>query len=204
MNIKNSKVEITYNSPEEMFEAMMEKGCCRDMLTGIFIENCLNQYISYVGCNQLVTEEAKEYIAYALVCILNELKSVPENELEEYYYEPDKVINDVIEFGSDRGWSMDKHMALSVCVHIIEVYLADSLPVVCDDYVEGPALEQIVFKLPDEVINQVEDPVWERFLDKLLDEYDGDEDALFEDNDIPRLRNLVRQRQILPCGYDRM
>ena len=39
-------------------------------------------------------------------------------------------------------------------------------------------------------------PVWERFLDKLLDEYDSDEDAVFEENDIPSLQNLVRQREI--------
>ena len=82
--------------------------------------------------------------------------------------------------------------------------MTDNLPEVCEDYIEGPALEQIVAQMSDEVIDRIDDPVWERFLDKLLDEYDGDEDAVFDENEIPRLQNLVRQREILPSDYHRM
>lgn len=199
--IKNSMV---YNSPDEMFEELRKADCCQDSLSKLFIEYCFDRYISYAGCNESVAEEAKEFIVYACACIMNELRQIPEDEMEKYYYEPDSLLEDIVEFGKFRGWEIDKHLALGLSVYIIEAYLTDNLPEVCEDYIEGPALEQIVAQMSDEVIDRIDDPVWERFLDKLLDEYDGDEDAVFDENDVARLQNLVRQRLILPCDYHRM
>lgn len=193
-----------YISPEDMFRKLSEAECCRDCLSYIFIENYLDRYISYAGCNEIISEESKQFIVYACAWIMNEIKKIPGSVMNKYYVDPDAFLEDIIEVGMSRCWKMDKHLALGLCVYLVVHYLADDLPEVLDGYIEGQAIEQIILKLSDEVIDHIDDPVWERFLDKLLDEYDGDEDALFEDNDIPRLRNLVRQRQILPCGYDRM
>ena len=193
-----------FDTPEEMYAMMMEGESCRELMTETVIESHFDRYISFWGCSDSVTDEAKKYIVYSLACILNELKPIPERKMEKYFYDPDELIDELIEYTRFYGYNLDVHLAIGLCVYIIEAYLTDSLPPICEDYMEGPALEQIVSQMSDEEIEKIDDPVWERFLDKLLDEYDGDEDAVFKENDVSMLQNLVRQRSILPCDYGRM
>ena len=195
---------MIFDSPSEMFEELQEIDCCKNALTKNFVNCCMKLYSSCCEDEEREKEEAKEYIIYALVFILNELRTIPEYEMDKYIYEPDELLNDVIDFAEFRGWSIDRELALGLCEHIIICYLSDGLPDVYEDYVKGPALEQIIDKLSEDTLEKISDPVWESVMDKLLSEYDGDEYAVYENNDIPRLQNLVKCRQILPCDYSQM
>lgn len=93
---------MIFDSPSEMFEGLQETDCCKKILTERFVKYSMKQYVSYYEGEDREKEEAKEYIIYALACILNELRPIPEDELDEYYYEPDELLNDVIEFASFR------------------------------------------------------------------------------------------------------
>ena len=195
---------ILFDSPSEMLEVLQEIDCCKNALTKKFVNCCMELYSSCCEDDEREKEEAKEYIIYALVCILNELRTIPEYEVDKYIYEPDELLNDVIDFAEFRGWSIDRELALGLCEHIIVCYLSDGLSDVYEDYVNGPALEQIIDNLPEDILEKISDPVWERVMDKLLSKYDGDELEAFVNNDILRLQRLVRARQILPCDYSRM
>lgn len=122
--------------------------------------------------------------------------------MNKYYYEPDELLNDVIEFTSFRRWYIDKELALGLCEYMVLKYLSGGLPEVSTDYMEGPALEQIIDNFPENTLEEINDPVWERFLFTLYDEYVGDTETMYERNDMLRLKNIIRRREFLPRGYE--
>lgn len=195
---------IMFDSPDEMLDIIQMAGRCEHVLTKSFVNYCMEQYSSCYEDEELDKDEAKKYIIYALVCILNELRTIPEYEMDNYFYDPDELLSEVIDLAEFRGWSIDTELALGLCERIIICYLSECLPEVSEDYIEGPALEQIIDKLPEDTLEKIHDPVWENFMDKLKSGYDGDEYEVFVNNDIQRLQRLVRARQILPCDYSRM
>lgn len=178
--------------------------CCRNLLENICVENWIHQYISYVGCNQYVSEENKEYIVYSLAHILNELKPFSEDKMIQYLSNPDTMLKEVIQVGEERNWVLDKHSALGLCSNIVADYVFKSEKIHINQESEEPALKQIIRNYPDEVLNEIYDPVWERYFDQLLDEYDGDEDAVRCHHDVAGLKYLVCSRKLLPNGYELM
>ena len=56
------------------------------------------------------------------------------------------MLSEVIDLAEFRGWSIDTELALGLCAYIIICYLSDCLPEICEERIEGPALEQIIEK----------------------------------------------------------
>lgn len=199
----NNTLKFWKETPEDIVKILIENGC-RDILTDDFyIEDCLTQYINCVGIEEGKAEVAKVNIVNILSCILNELKEVPVMRMRQYIDNVDRMLNDIIDIGKTRGWLLDKHSALGLCVYIIGGYITDNGKILCDLNSDGTALEQIVGNFSDDVFYDICDPVWERYFDDLIYEY-GDEDAVYQYHDVDALRKAVRMRECLPSGYMRM
>ncbi len=192
-------VKKVNKSPYDMIDVLREAKCCRDVLGKIYTENWLDQYISYIGCNREMADEAKKYIVYALVHILRELKYFSGEVKEKYIANPDELLDEVMFFGEKRGWTLDKHSALGLCSYIIEDYVSNGRE--CLQETSAGALCQIISDYRDDVINDICDPVWERYYDNLIFEHGEDEDDVCKYHDIEGLEKLVRSRECIPADY---
>ena len=191
----------TNNSPELVVEKLAKATCCRGVIEPFAAENWLDQYIWRVGCNQDMAEEAKECIIYALMFILSELKSIPKEEMSSYILNPDKMLEEVISFGENRGWTLDKHSAVGLCAYIIDDYIYDTGELLCDSGANDSALEQIIKNYPENVITDICDPVWEIYYDDLIFQHCEDEDAVYQYHDVHELERAVKLRKCIPSNY---
>ncbi len=199
---KNFKCK--FNTPDDVVKALANANCCREVIPEYSVDYWLDQYIWRVGVDDEMADEAKEGIVYVLLFILNELNSMTKESMGNYILEPEKMLEDVISLGKNRGWILDKHLAVGLCAYIAEDYIFDTGNLQCDAASDRSALEQIIANYPDDVIEKICDPAWEVYFNNLIYEHLEDEDAVYQCHDVDALEKAVRVRECMPSELMRV
>ena len=226
-DLKNKNInELTekdyrnYDTPEDMLYILSKTDCCRNFFKhNPHFECWIDRYTSYEGGGYAGTE-AKHYILYCLIFVLNELQPMSRKKFERYLFKPDLLIKEVISVSKEeKNWNLDKHYALALCAKILLDYACEELEYNIENEIEKvrndtnttlkkgdkiSALRRIIRNYPHDAIYDADDHVWCLFFDQLLDLHDDNENMLYREHDIKELEYLVRQRIILPDCYDFM
>ncbi len=215
-----NKFNKKWESVDEAIYRLSRTNNCRECISNQLFECWLDIYASHSGDYTYTGRENKEYLIFSIIHILNELKPIPANRMQDYYSNINVFLQEVIDITrEEKSWELDKHLALSLCSVIVEDYIFEKIKTELEDKTNtgedkecifvnankaDSALKQIILSYTDDVYENMYDPVWLWYYDDIMLLHNEDEDLLYEIYDMDSLEKKVKKRELLPDFYDKM
>lgn len=170
-----------------------------ELLKQILLNNWIHEVLSACGCNQYAKAEGKEFAVYSLLYLLNKLKLMPGEKIEQYLLDTDVLLKEIIIISKEeKGWLLNMQAALAMSICMVMDYVHGCPNVVIDPTLEASALRQIIKNCSKEILfHRMYDEGFQQAFSEMLNIFEDPDHKKFFDKDEDVLRGLVLNRVCL-------